>query len=63
MKVYKLTTYKWEPRANTSVLSLYQEHLFSSYDKAHKTAYLQGLTVMPQAQTQNHCTIKEIEVM
>lgn len=63
MKVYKLTTYKRQYPFTKTEMVVYQELLFSSYDKAHKTAYLQGLTVMPQAQTQNHCTIKEIEVM
>lgn len=62
MKVYKLTTFMWQPYGNDSRLVICQELFFSSYEKASKTAYLQGLTVVPQAFTQEHCTIKEIEV-
>lgn len=62
MKVYKLTSFMWQPEVNGSSLVICQELFFSSYEKASKTAYLQGLTVMPQAKTQEHCTIKEIEV-
>lgn len=62
MKVYKLTTYKCQYSFTTTEMVVCQELFFSSYEKASKTAYLQGRTVMPQAQTQEHCTIKEIEV-
>lgn len=62
MEVYKLITYKRQYPSTKTEMVVYQELLFSSYDKAQNTAYLQGLTVMPQAQTQEHCTIKEIEV-